>query len=61
MACRSLERGKKAAKDVIKETGVSEHQLAVMTLDLSSLKSIQNFVEEFKKSKFIGARNIGVH
>jgi NAD(P)-dependent dehydrogenase (short-subunit alcohol dehydrogenase family) len=48
MACRSMDRmqeAKKTIQDEIKEGG----ELECMTLDLGSLQSIQDFVEEFKK------------
>ena len=47
MACRSLERGNKALADIKEEVPDADAQ--VMELDLSSLKSIHNFAESFKK------------
>ena len=54
MACRSLERGNKAAEEIMQNTGADRLQVTVMRLDLSSLKSIKDFVSEFKKSELLG-------
>ena len=51
MACRSVERGQKAADEILAETGAPADLVSVMKLDLSSLKSVRKFVEEFKNSK----------
>ena len=51
MACRSLERAQQAADDIKNKTRVDDTQLIVMRLDLNSLKSVREFVSEFKTSK----------
>lgn len=48
MACRSLERAQQAANDIKNKTSVDDTQLIVMRLDLNSLKSVREFVTEFK-------------
>ncbi|KAJ0064037.1 hypothetical protein NL108_017640 [Boleophthalmus pectinirostris] len=49
MACRSRERGEAAVSDVKKESGSSN--VVFMPLDLSSLKSVRDFAENFLKSE----------
>ena len=50
MACRSLERARVAADEIKQKTGVDDHQLIVMQLDVSSLGSVRSFVDNFKTS-----------
>jgi len=50
MACRSLERGRAAADDIIRETGIDVARLPVMQLDVSSLCSVRSFANTFKTS-----------
>jgi len=47
IAARNLEKAQKVADDIIKETG--NKKVEVMHLDLGSLASVREFVEEFKK------------
>ena len=47
LACRNLEKGTKAKDIIIKETG--NENIILMQLDTSSLESVRNFVDEFKK------------
>ena len=49
MACRSTWKGEDAKKDIEEDTGIYGN-LIVMNIDLSSMKSVRNFVDEFKKS-----------
>eukprot|EP00057_Strongylocentrotus_purpuratus_P007318 XP_011661792.1 PREDICTED: retinol dehydrogenase 11 [Strongylocentrotus purpuratus] len=49
MACRNVEKAKEAQLDVIKESGSSN--VVVKKLDLASMKSIREFVEELKKEE----------
>lgn len=46
LACRNLEKAKQAQEAIIKETGNSNVER--LLLDTSSLKSVEDFVEEFK-------------
>ena len=46
MACRSLEKGKKARKKI--ERKVGEVSLEVRKIDLASLESIKDFAQEYK-------------
>ena len=46
LACRNLERAKKAQEDIIKNT--ENHNIDILQLDTSSIKSVRNFVEEYK-------------
>ena len=48
MACRNLEKGDEAAAKTILSTN-SSLKLEVMKLDLSSLKSVKDFADEFTK------------
>ncbi|XP_037034308.1 retinol dehydrogenase 11-like [Bradysia coprophila] len=47
MACRSLERGEKAKKEIVAVTGNTN--VFNLTLDLTSMESVRNFVKEFLK------------
>ena len=49
LACRSLERGVKAASEI--RSQVENAQIAVYYLDLSSLESVRRFVQDFVKSE----------
>ena len=49
LACRSLERGDKAASEI--RLQVEDAQIAVYFLDLSSLKSVRKFVQDFIRSE----------
>ena len=51
LACRNAARGEEARQDISNETGSSE--VVFISLDLSSLKSIRAFVQEFKQSMLI--------
>ena len=51
LACRSLSRGQLAADDIRSATGVGEDKLLVLEMDLSSLASIRQFAQEFRKSE----------
>jgi len=48
LACRSAERAEAARDDIVKSTGKDD--VIVMLLDLSSLSSIRQFVENFNRS-----------
>lgn len=48
IGCRSLQRANQAIRDIQKETGVIGDKLSVILLDLASLKSVREFVKEFK-------------
>lgn len=50
LACRSLDRAQHAAQDIQKETGAIADKLPIIRLDLGSLKSVREFVTEFRKS-----------
>jgi len=52
MGCRSLEKAQKAIDDIKKETGVSDDNVVLLHLDLTSLSSIREFVDEFKKRTY---------
>ena len=47
LACRNLEKGNNAKEEIIKET--DNQNITVLELDTSSLESVRNFVDEFKK------------
>ena len=49
IASRSLARIDSAIASLIKETGVASEKVVGLLLDLSSLTSVQNFVEAFKR------------
>ena len=51
LACRSLERGRRAAEEIKKETEADDSRVPVMHLDLSSFQSVRKFVTEFKQSE----------
>ena len=55
LACRSVERGEAAAAEIERRvpSGNLGDRLPVLHLDLSSIKSVKNFVQEFKKRKYI--------
>ena len=46
MACRNLEKTQKVAKEV----GMSSDEYTIIHLDLASLKSVRQFVEDFRKT-----------
>ena len=46
MACRNLEKTQKVAKEV----GMSSDDYTIIHLDLSSLKSVRQFVDDFRKT-----------
>ena len=50
LACRSVERARKAADEIVHSSGVTEDKLVVLQLDLGSLQSVRQFVTEFKQS-----------
>lgn len=47
LACRNRERAEKAREDIVNET--KNENVKIMMLDTSSLSSVRNFVNEFKK------------
>lgn len=47
LACRSKEKAEKAKEDIMNTTG--NNHIMTMIMDTSSLKSVRNFVEAFKK------------
>ena len=49
MACRSLDSANQAKEEIIKET--KNENVFVRELDLASVKSINNFAEQFKKEE----------
>uniref|UniRef100_A0A6P4FQB5 Retinol dehydrogenase 11 isoform X1 n=1 Tax=Drosophila rhopaloa TaxID=1041015 RepID=A0A6P4FQB5_DRORH len=49
MACRNIEKGDRARKEIVKETG--NPNVFSRECDLSSLDSIRKFVEDFKKEQ----------
>jgi len=53
LACRSMQRGEEAAADIRQqlETKENDKNVFAMKLDLSSLSSVREFVEEFKKNE----------
>ncbi|CAD5118034.1 DgyrCDS6774 [Dimorphilus gyrociliatus] len=50
LACRNRERGNDAKSDIERDTGIHGN-LIVMILDLSSMKSVREFAEEFKEKE----------
>ena len=52
LACRDVSRGEEVAKEMQEETGVLG-KMKVMKLDLASLKSIRQFVDDFKKGNLL--------
>jgi len=53
LACRSVQRGEEAAADIRQQlnTKKTDSNVIMMKLDLSSLASVRQFVEEFKKNE----------
>jgi len=53
LACRSLQRGEEAAADIQHQLHMkeSDSDVLVMKLDLSSLTSVRQFVDEFKRTE----------
>ena len=49
IASRNQARIDTAVASLIKETGVASEKVVALLLDLSSLTSVQNFVEAFKR------------
>ena len=47
LACRNAEKAEKAKEEIISETG--NKNISVMSLDTSSLNSVRNFAQEYKK------------
>lgn len=47
LACRNEEKAEKSKKNIVNET--KNENIITMIIDTSSLKSVRNFVEEFKK------------
>ena len=54
LACRNVTEGRAAAEEIRKET--SNINVVFMKLDLSSFKSIRDFVEKFNESKSLRLR-----
>jgi NAD(P)-dependent dehydrogenase (short-subunit alcohol dehydrogenase family) len=52
MGCRNVEKGEKAKRQLIEEFGIDPSLLRVMPLELSSLASVEQFVQEFKSCKY---------
>lgn len=48
MACRDIEKGNNAKTDLLKE--VPDAQLEILQIDLSNLKSVKDFADEFQKN-----------
>ena len=48
LACRSVQRTDVARDDIVKSTGNDD--VIVMSLDLASLRSIQQFAKDFNRS-----------
>jgi len=51
LACRSAERAQTARDDIVKSTGNDD--VIVMELDLASLSSVRQFVDQFNRSAFL--------
>ena len=49
MACRDMTKGQKAKDEICEETNIDKDKAIVQKLDLSSLKSVDEFVEGFCK------------
>ena len=49
MACRNMEKGEEARKELAEDTG--SEQIILKKLDLGSLASVQQFAKEFNDSK----------
>ncbi|XP_078001174.1 retinol dehydrogenase 13-like [Glandiceps talaboti] len=49
LACRDVKKGTAAAKEITEE--ITNANLKVLHLDLSSMQSVRNFVSEFKKEE----------
>lgn len=47
LECRSIDRGNKTKEETINKTG--NNNIKVLEIDISSLESVRNFVEKFKK------------
>ncbi|KAF9195582.1 hypothetical protein BGZ50_004181 [Haplosporangium sp. Z 11] len=47
IACRSVNKGLEAVENIEKQTGI-KGKVSVLALDLSSQKSVKNFVQDFK-------------
>lgn len=52
LGCRSLEKAKRAVEDIQRETGISADRMPIIRLDLASLKSVREFVKQFRQSKW---------
>ncbi|CAD5120199.1 DgyrCDS8772 [Dimorphilus gyrociliatus] len=48
MACRNIEKGLRTKEEIEKVCGIFE-KIEIIKIDLSSLKSVREFVEEFRK------------
>jgi len=53
LACRSMQRGEEAVADIQQQLAMkaNNNNVIAMKLDLSSLSSVREFVEEFKKNE----------
>lgn len=49
LACRDIEKGKAAADEIKEATNGKNEEIHVKKLDLSTLKSVQDFVQHFKE------------
>lgn len=47
LACRNIDKGNNAKEEILTDTG--NNNIKVLKLDTSSLESVRNFVQEFKK------------
>lgn len=60
IGCRSRSRAIEAIKDIQKETGATDENLLLIILDLASLKSVREFVQEFTSSTPMSLYSISV-
>ena len=49
MACRNMEKGEEARKEIVEDT--KNEDVLLQELDLSSFESIQKFAKNFNESK----------
>ncbi len=53
LACKNTDNGNKAAEQIMEKTGVSSDHVPVVYLDLSKMKTVKDFVYDFKRRKCI--------
>lgn len=51
LGCRSLEKAKHAVEDIQRETGIGADRMPIIHLDLASLKSVREFVKQFRQKE----------